>query len=285
VVGRKTSANLSDCAARKEVRECGDYRSPANQAKELNQRPAQSNADCLQAWAQTFCRLVLGITVTHIKQQLEQLRLQAVKLIKDPSLDDPTALARLAPIPAKLQQLEGQIEEIEDEKSRIEQILQSFSHTSDRPITEIVRQLGSQALSNGNGRREQKKIRIEIDLSQLGLSGGKKVICEHKASDSLIRFLSLLYETKGVTVLEKLLKFSVNRGVLVSKRPESDYRYRSGGGEAEYQYQRISDSGYFALTQSATKEKVSDIRRACQFLNFPSSALKVEEADKYEPLA
>ncbi|PYM12979.1 MAG: hypothetical protein DME18_10090, partial [Verrucomicrobia bacterium] len=193
VVGPDASTDLPDCAARTEVRECEDYRSRANRAKELNQRnPAQSNADCLQAWAQTFCRPVLG---------------------------NPTATT----------------------------VPPNFT-----------------AWLGCNG---------------LGLSGGKKVICEHKASDSLIRFLSLLYETKGVTVLEKLSKFSVNRGVLVSKRPESDYRYRSGGGEAEYQYQRISDSGYFALTQSATKEKVSDIRRAWQFLNFPSSALKVEEAD------
>ena len=206
-------------------------------------------------------------------------------LIKRPSLDDPTALARLAPIPAKLQHLEGQLQEFEDEVSRIEKFLESFSHTHKQPGTETFHNPDHEIRSIPNGRRQQKKIRVEIDLSQLGVSGGKKVICDHKASDSLVSFLVFIYQVKGLTVLEKLSKFSVNRGVLVSKNPRMDYRYRSGGGEAEYQYQAISDSGFSALTQSATKEKVSDIRNAWRFLNLPSSALKVEEADKYEALA
>jgi len=222
-----------------------------------------------------------------MKLKLEQLKRQAVDLVKDPAIDDVNALARLAPIPAKLQHLGGQLQEIEDEVSRIEKLLQLLSHPQERSSLGIAsrpdREIAS-SIPNG-GRREQKKIRIEIDLSQLGVSGGKKVISEHKASDSLISFLVLLYKTKGVTVLERLSKFSVNRGVLVSKNPRTDYRYRSGGGEAEYQYQPISDSGFFALTQSATKEKLTDIRKAWQFLSLPSSALKVEEADKYEILA
>lgn len=217
-----------------------------------------------------------------MKQKLEKLRLQAVSLIKHPTLDDPTTLSRLAPIPAKIQQLEGQVQEIEDEISRIEKLLQGLSHSHQHPETVPAHSPNHEVLSSPNGRREQKKIRVEIDLSQLGTSGGKKIICEHKASDSLVGFLALLYRTKGLPALEKLSSFSVNRGVLVSKKPKIDYRYRSGGGEAEYQYQPISDSGFFALTQSATKEKLTDIRKAWQFLNLPSGALKVEEVAKFE---
>src|SRR5438034_176117 len=140
-----------------------------------------------------------------MKLKLEQLQRRAVDLIKDPSIDDVIALARLAPIPAKLQHLGGQLQEIEDEVSRIEKLLQSLSHPQDRSSLGIASPPEREptfSIPNG-GRREQKKIRIEIDLSQLGLSGGKKVISEHKASDSLISFLVLLYDIKGVTVLER----------------------------------------------------------------------------------
>jgi hypothetical protein len=211
-----------------------------------------------------------------MQQQLALLRQQAVDLIKRPSLDDPSTLARLAPIPAKLQQLERELQEIEDEKSRIKAFLDGLLHPS------TPANLDNQVLKLRNTRREQKKIRIEIDLSLLGLAGGKKIISEHKASDSLISFLVFLYESKGISVLEKLSMFNVNRGVLVSKNPTVDYRYRSSVGEAEYQYQRIADSGFFALTQSATKEKIVDIRNAWQFLKLPNNAMKVAEADKYE---
>lgn len=217
-----------------------------------------------------------------MKQKLEKLKLEAVNLIKHPSVDDPTTLARLAPIPAKIQHLEGQVQEIEDEILRIEKLLQSFSQSHERQEKAPPEGSNQKDFGSPTGRREQKKIRVEIDLAQLGASGGKKVICEHKASNSLVSFLVLLYRLKGASVLEKLSKFSVNRGALVSKNPRNDYRYTSGGGEAEYQYQPISDSGFFALTQSATKEKIADIRRAWQFLNLPTSGLKVEETDKFE---
>jgi hypothetical protein len=227
----------------------------------------------------------LTVTITSMKQKLEQLKIRAVSLIKHPTLVDPTILARLAPILTKIQYLEGQQKEIEDEISRIDKFLQDCSHSHEHPETAPAHGLTHESLDSSNGRREQKKIRVEIDLSQLGTSGGKKVICEHKASDSLVSFLVLLYRIKGLPVLEKLSKFSINRGVLVSKNPRTDYRYQSGNGEAEYQYQPISDSGFFALTQSATKEKITDIRKVWQFLNLPSYALKVEETNKFQTLS
>lgn len=219
-----------------------------------------------------------------MKQKLELLRQQAIDLIKDPTIDDPAALARLGPIPSKLQQLERQFREFEEEVARIEKFIRDSSNIHEQPTHQSHHVIGHETLvpASPSARREQKKIRVEIDLAQLGASGGKRVICEHKASDSLVNFLELLYRVKGPAILEKLTSFSVNRAVLVSKNPRTDYRYRSRDGEAEYQHQAISDSGFFAMTQSATKEKIADIRRAWQFLNLPTGALKVEEADKYE---
>lgn len=213
--------------------------------------------------------------------ELKQLKKRAIDLIKNPSLDSPSLLARLAPLPAKIQHLELQLQQIEDEKSRIEKLLLEFSQDQQQLDAEGIGapKDGFAGLPN-NRRRDQKKLRIEIDVSKLGLFGAKRIISEHKASDSLVNFLVFLYETKGISILEKLSRFSVNRGVLVSKDPARDYRYISGNGEAEYQYQPISDSGFSALTQSATKEKVSDIRNAWQFLNLPSGALNVTEVEK-----
>src|SRR5206468_3094296 len=54
------------------------------------------------------------------------------------------------------------------------------------------------------GRKEARKIRIEILGDFTGEPGGKKLICEHNASDSLVKFVTWLYEKKGVSVLEKL---------------------------------------------------------------------------------
>jgi hypothetical protein len=217
-----------------------------------------------------------------VKHKLELLRQRAIDLIKNPKITDGTVLARLGPVPAKIQQLETQLAEIESETTRIENFLDDFSSSPERVSPRISHQFEKENFNFSNGRREQKKIRIEINLSQIGASSGRRTISEHKASDSLVRFLELLYETKGVGVLEKLTQFSVNRGVLVSKNPKTDYCYRSNLGEAEYQYQPISNSGFYVLTQSATKEKVADIKKAWSFLGFPTNALTVEEADKYE---
>src|SRR5439155_1361778 len=65
-------------------------------------------------------------------------------------------------------------------------------------------------------RRPQTKLHIEIDGALLGKPGTTKTLSDHKASDSLFRFLTILYEAKGIGVLEKLSALRVNRGPFVS---------------------------------------------------------------------
>jgi len=60
--------------------------------------------------------------------------------------------------------------------------------------------------------KEAKKIRIEISGPLSGDQAGKKVIDEHKASDSLVKFVTWLYEARGVSVLEKLSRHRFSRG-------------------------------------------------------------------------
>jgi hypothetical protein len=89
----------------------------------------------------------------------------------------------------------------------------------------------------------------------------------------------LLYEAKGIAVLEKLATLRVNRGPFVSNRPAADYRNASKPGEM-YQSQAIGNSGYYALTTNTTQEKAENLTRAAKFLGFAPSAFKVEVVEK-----
>ncbi|MGD0251082.1 MAG: hypothetical protein ABSC01_00110 [Verrucomicrobiota bacterium] len=214
-----------------------------------------------------------------MKQKLLQLGREAMKLIKNPLLNDSATIARLGPIPAKLQQMQMQIDEIEQEATRIENLLKTLNQ-NDRKTT-TAENSNPQTLTQQSGRQEQKKIRIEIDGSFFGNSRKTEVFCEHKASDTLAKFLARLSAIKGVEILEKLRGFKVNRRMLVSKNPNTDYRYWSGSSEKIYSHQPIGNSGYFVLTHSKTGEKVEFIRTLCRrILNLSDQMFKVEEVGK-----
>lgn len=216
-----------------------------------------------------------------MKQKLQQLGQEAMNLIKNPSLNDSATIARLGPIPAKLQQMQMQIDEIEQEATRIENLLKTLNPKEKKaPATGAVYQK-VEILPRLNGRQEQKKIRIEITGSFFGNSHESEIFCEHMASDTLAKFFARLYAVKGVEVLERLSRFKVNRRMLVSKNPKSDYRYWSGAVEKIYSHQPIGNSGYFVLTHSKTGEKVEFLRTVCRkILNLSDQMFKVEEVEK-----
>ena len=58
-----------------------------------------------------------------MKQKLLDLSAKALRLIKDPDLNDPAVIARLGPVPVKLQQMHTQLENLEAETNRIEELL------------------------------------------------------------------------------------------------------------------------------------------------------------------
>ena len=212
-----------------------------------------------------------------MKQQLDQLNQRAMDLIKSPSITDPALIARLAPIPAKIQHLQRQWTEAENEATAMDTLLKGIEGTLDVSPESPESHSTLESLLH-NGRRAQTKLRIQISSTFLG--GPPKTICAHKGSDSLAEFLTLLYEIKGVQVLEALRKCRVNRAPLVSTDPKKDYRYWSGSREAEYKYQRIGNSGFYVFTNSTTQEKADAIQRAWAILRFPADALKVEVVSK-----
>ena len=70
------------------------------------------------------------------------------------------------------------------------------------------------------------------------------MICEHNASDSMVKFVTWLYEKKGAGVLEKPSRHRFSRGILLSDAPHEDFRYlKHGSQETEYPNQPIANSG------------------------------------------
>src|ERR1035438_7470221 len=114
-----------------------------------------------------------------MKQKLLQLSQEAMSLIKNPSLNDSATIARLGPIPAKLQQLQVQIDEIEQETTRIENLLKTLNPKDKKATAMDASHHNLETMSRLNGRQEQKKIRIEIAGSFFGNAHKPEVFCEH----------------------------------------------------------------------------------------------------------
>ena len=211
-----------------------------------------------------------------MQQKLEGLKQTAMRLIKDPRQTDPLVMAEVAPIPARIQRLIVQCEQIEEEVSHIEQRLKALQ---DSGQTGSERANGVEPVAAEHATRGgRKKVRIEIDWPRLGKPGGKEIICEHLASASLAKFVSRLYEAMGIEILEKLAKLRVNRGPFVTRNPRIDYW--NPVDQDAYQHQPIGQSGFFVLTHSETKQKVEDVAKASQFLRLPPGAVVAEAVDK-----
>lgn len=188
--------------------------------------------------------------------------------------NDATTIGRLAGMASKLQQMQKQLTDIEQEKVHIEESLTKFERQIAGPP------IAAPPHPPEMGRRTPRKIRILIDWSRAGKNGETEVICEHKSSDSLAKWATRLYEEMDLEVVEKLTQFRVSRGPLVSRDPARDFKNRVNG--EVYQHQPIGDSGCFILTHSETPQKVQDIKNACQFLKLPNGMITVEEMRKNE---
>ena len=189
-------------------------------------------------------------------------------------------MARLGPIPAKLQRMELQLEELENEAAQVEQLIESFTRQPHSTNGDPPDEPGAEIDFSALGRRAaQTKLRIEIDGAVIGRPGTTQIISDHKASDSLVRCLALLYEAKGIAILEKLSTLQVSRGPFVSSSPTMDYRNVSKPGEL-YQFHAIGNSGFHVLTTNTTQEKADNLIKAAKFLGLSRGYLKVEVVEK-----
>jgi len=193
---------------------------------------------------------------------------------------DAPNIARVAATASRIQQLQEQLQHIEQEIPQIEEKLKAFTLGQ---VPSDARAGSAKAFAPTNGHSGNKRLQITVDWGRLGKPGGKEVICEHMSSDTMTKWAARLYQQFGPEPLQKLARFRINRGPMVSTNPQSDYRNQKDG--RIYAHQPIADSGYDILTHSQTSQKVSDIRNACKSLGFPIGAVLVDEVEKHPPLA
>jgi hypothetical protein len=189
--------------------------------------------------------------------------------------DAPT-ITRIAVAASRIQQLQEQIQHIEQEIPQIEEKLKTYEteHTAPPPQEPPPR-----PFAPSNGHTGRKRLRITVDWGRLGKPGGKEVICDQKCSETMTRWATRLYQQFGHEPLQKLARFRIGAGPMVSDNPQSDFRNRKG--HRIYMHRPIADSGYYMLTHSSTLQKVNDVSRACHTaLSFPIGAIVVEETEQ-----
>lgn len=115
-----------------------------------------------------------------------------------------------------------------------------------------------------------------LDWAACGITRPRAIVCEPKASETLVAFIAELVAAKGPGVLDALAQLRVNRGPLVSSNPDVDYRNSKSG--QPYQHQAIPGTRFHVLTHSSTDEKLDIIRTAWRALGLPPGGLSVRRA-------
>ncbi|HVW21478.1 MAG TPA: hypothetical protein VHC86_09705 [Opitutaceae bacterium] len=125
-----------------------------------------------------------------------------------------------------------------------------------------------------SGRRGE--LQATLDWAACGIARPRAVVCEAKASETLVAFVAELVAARGPETLERLAQVRVNRGPLVSAKPEVDYRNSKSG--LTYQHQQLPGTQFYVLTHSSTDEKLDNIRTAWRALGLPPGGLSVHRA-------
>ena len=124
------------------------------------------------------------------------------------------------------------------------------------------------------GRRGE--LQATLDWTACGIARPRAVVCEARASETLVAFVAELVAARGPETLERLAQVRVNRGPLVSANPEVDYRNSKSG--LPYQHQQIPGTQFHVLTHSSTDEKLEIMRTAWRALGLPPGGLSVHRA-------
>jgi len=212
-----------------------------------------------------------------MKTKLEGLHQETMAIIKGlASKGDAANISRVATTASKIKLLQEQLLRIEDDVPRIEETIAGHKlllHAQQPPFTP------PEVPPEQDGKNSRKKIRIEIVWARLGKPGDREIICEHKSSDTMTKFVARLYQEFGDEVLEKLSAFRINRGPMLSKNPKVDFRNKTQG--KTYGHQKLADSGYYILTHSGVSEKLQDLEKACRScLRLPSGSVLVQLVEK-----
>ena len=198
--------------------------------------------------------------------------------------NDPSRIALIATTANRIRQLSDKLDEIEHEIPRLKETLAHYESQTNEPIASRTAATPAVAVQEKEQQKSgsKKKLRIEIDWSRMANTKSKKkeVISEHMSSDTLTLWVTRLFQELGEPVLTTLQNVRINRGPLISKEPQNDFKNKADG--TLYSHQPILNTGYHVLTHSKTSQKFGDIKKACHALSLPTGMVVVTEVDKDE---
>lgn len=108
--------------------------------------------------------------------------------------------------------------------------------------------------------------------------GAPESIRAATAAATLVRVIQRLHLVYGAGTLEKIEKFRVSRGPLVSRNPGQDFLNHST--METYGNHQISGTEYFVLTHSSTDQKIQDLKELVTYLKLPSPLFEIAKHRK-----
>lgn len=131
------------------------------------------------------------------------------------------------------------------------------------PDQDIVDNNSGHSETTPTGKAGRSRIKVKILWSIAGKSLPTEIIEESTAAETLARVIERLTKIYGQNVLDQLSTLKVNRGTLVTRKPNRKYQHR-----------RVM--GYFVLTHSSTPEKQEIMRKILSHLSLPLGLFEVE---------
>ncbi len=190
------------------------------------------------------------------------------------------SVTRLSTLLTRLQLLQKRATELDGEISEIESTIKGLNgKTTLQNVAEIApRLIRADDDSDDFGRAGPQTLRIEIDWKANGRTHEKELILLPKAGDGVVKFLSRVVEEFGQDALQKLSRVKINRGLLLSKTPGTDFLNQAQG--KVYAHKRLRGTDYYVLTHSQTTQKMDDINRICRVLGFVPGSVQVRTVSR-----
>jgi hypothetical protein len=196
------------------------------------------------------------------------------------SKSDFESVTRLSTLLSRLQLLQKRAAELDGEISEIESTIKGLNgKTTSQKVAEIAPLVThTDDHSEDFGRAGPQTLRIEIDWKANGKTHEKELIILPKAGDGVVKFLSRVVEEFGQDALQKLSRVKINRGLLLSKTPATDFLNQAQG--KVYAHKRLRGTDYYVLTHSQTSQKMDDINRICRVLGFVPGSVQVRTVSR-----
>lgn len=190
------------------------------------------------------------------------------------------SVTRLSTLLTRLQLLQKRATELEGEILEIESTIKGLNgKTAPQKVAPLAPQSGhADEDSEDFGRAGPQTLRIEIDWKANGKTHEKEIILLPKAGDAVVKFLSRVIEELGQDALQKLSRVKINRGLLLSKTPATDFLNQAQG--KVYAHKRLRGTDYYVLTHSQTSQKMDDINRICRVLGFVPGSVQVRTVSR-----